>query len=56
MRLEGPTIVGLGGISIVVPFTADALVFSAEALIFPPEAGFIPASCSGWWPRMGDKY
>jgi hypothetical protein len=51
MRLEGPTIVKLGGIPMIVLFTAGALVFSVEAtagaLVFSVEAGFIPAGCSG---------
>jgi hypothetical protein len=34
MRLEGPTIVGLGGIPMAVLFTAAVLVFSAAALVF----------------------
>ncbi|HEY6404816.1 MAG TPA: hypothetical protein VIX38_01910 [Nitrososphaeraceae archaeon] len=43
-RLEGPTIVGLSGIPMVVLFTAGALIF--PALVFPVEAGFTATGCS----------
>jgi hypothetical protein len=53
MRLEGPTIAGLGGIPMTVLFTAAVLVFSAAALIFSAaalvflaEAEFTPTGCS----------
>jgi hypothetical protein len=53
MRLEGPTIVGLGGIPMTVLFTAAvlvfsaaALVFSAAALVFSAEAELTPTGCS----------
>jgi hypothetical protein len=42
MRLEGPTIVGLGGIPTAVLFTAAVLVFSAAAaLVFSAAAALV---------------
>jgi hypothetical protein len=46
MKLEGPTIVGLGGIPMIVLFTAAVLVFSAATLVFSAEAEFTPTGCS----------